>query len=270
MTEMGTRLRKGLMVAVGVHLVVAALLGYFTFLGEKKLPPQIIEITLAGGGGGGGGTKGQSAAAKPKTSSSSAQLAGQDAEAIVEKKIATQDTEQQDLNETKATAPDAEAADTGSNTETDDSATTGEDGNGGGTGGGTGSGNGIGTGSGTGSGSGSGSGSGNGSGNGSGSGSGYKPGTGVPVTPPRFLSGARPSYPNVQRNREVQGSVAIRMVVGPGGSVESAGVVGSSGNGQLDSAALSAVYSWRFSPARDTYGNPCRCGITMPVTFALR
>jgi protein TonB len=270
MTGMCSRLRNGFVVAVGVHLIIAALLGYFTFLSNAKLPPQIIEISLAGGGGGGGGTQGNSASGKKQDTNVVEKPVANDADAIAMKSEKQSDRQQVTDNTATTSAENTQdSTDTSTSTATDNTGDDGDTGSGGGSGGGEGGGNGTGNGTGTGPGSGSGSGGGNGSGEGSGSGSGNQPGIGVPITPPRFISGARPRYPNVQRNREVQGSVSIHMVVGPGGNVESASISRSSGNGELDSAALAVVYGWQFSPAKDTYGSPCRCGITMPVSFTL-
>lgn len=116
---------------------------------------------------------------------------------------------------------------------------------------------------------GSGSGTGSGSGSGSGSGAGQGSGSGVPVTPPYLVSSTDPRYPPAARNREIEGTVYVKMLVSSGGSVENAFVARSSGNEALDGAAVEAVYNWSFSPAKDTYGSPVRCYITMPVNFVL-
>ena len=44
-------------------------------------------------------------------------------------------------------------------------------------------------------------------------------------------------------------------------------VARSSGNEALDGAAVEAVYNWNFSPAKDTYGSPVRCYITIAGQF---
>lgn len=93
--------------------------------------------------------------------------------------------------------------------------------------------------------------------------------SGVPVTPPYLVSSTDPRYPPAARNREIEGTVYVKMLVSSGGSVENAFVARSSGNEALDGAAVEAVYNWNFSPAKDTYGSPVRCYITMPVNFVL-
>lgn len=114
-----------------------------------------------------------------------------------------------------------------------------------------------------------GGGGGGGEGSGSGTGSGSGSGSGVPVTPPYLVSSTDPRYPPAARNREIEGTVYVKMLVSSGGSVENAFVARSSGNEALDGAAVEAVYNWSFSPAKDTYGSPVRCYITMPVNFVL-
>lgn len=116
---------------------------------------------------------------------------------------------------------------------------------------------GSGTGTGTGTGTGSGSGSGSGSGNGNGSGE----GRGVPVAP---------VYPASARNSGATGVVTVRILVGADGSVEDVTVVGSSGNGAMDNSVVTAVNKWRFSPAKDKYGQNARCRVTRAVSFNLR
>ena len=93
--------------------------------------------------------------------------------------------------------------------------------------------------------------------------------SGVPVTPPYLVSSTDPRYPPAARNREIEDTVYVKMLVSSGGSVENAFVARSSGNEALDGAAVEAVYNWNFSPAKDTYGSPVRCYITMPVNFVL-
>ena len=123
-------------------------------------------------------------------------------------------------------------------------------------------------GNGTGAGMGSGTGSGNGSGNGNGSGSGE--GRGVPVKPPRLLREIAPVYPASARNSGATGVVTVRILVGADGSVEDVTVVGSSGNSAMDSSVVTAVNKWRFSPAKDKYGQNARCRVTRAVSFNLR
>lgn len=250
MTDRGRRLGKGIAIALAVHIVAAALLGILGYRFTQR-PPQILEVTLGGGGGGGG--KGSAAAVKGAENQQQGaaqqqvektQPARPKADDIVDQKQKPQQQEQQRQTQQNNTASEAAQSNVKS-----------------GEAGGTGTGGGEGTGAGTGQGSGSGSGSGQGAGQGSGS--------GVPVTPPYLVSSTDPRYPAAARNREIEGTVYVKMLVSSGGSVENAFVARSSGNEALDGAAVEAVYNWSFSPAKDTYGSPVRCYITMPVNFVL-
>ena len=117
---------------------------------------------------------------------------------------------------------------------------------------------------------GSGSSSGTGSGTGSGAGDGAGDGRGVPVTPPRVVSAAQPKYPSSARNSGVEGVVGVKMLVNASGKVEEAFVVRSSGNAALDEAAVAAVYKWRFSPAKDKFGQKAPCYVTQGIRFDLK
>lgn len=231
MTDRGRRFGKGIAIALAVHIIAAALLGILGYRFTQR-PPQILEVTLGGGGGGGGKNSVRT-------------------DDIVDRKQKPQTQQQEQPRQPQSSSTSSEAAQS--------NVKSGEPGGGEGTGAGTGQGSGEGSGSGTGSGSGSGSGSGAGQGSGS----------GVPVTPPYLVSSTDPRYPPAARNREIEGTVYVKMLVSSGGSVENAFVARSSGNEALDGAAVEAVYNWNFSPAKDTYGSPVRCYITMPVNFVL-
>ena len=58
------------------------------------------------------------------------------------------------------------------------------------------------------------------------------------------------------------------MTISTDGSVSSAWVESSSGNGTLDSAAVNAVYGWRFVPAKQN-GTAITANSRVPVTFNL-
>ena len=250
MTDRGRRFGKGIAIALAVHIIAAALLGILGCRFTQR-PPQILEVTLGGGGGGGG--KGSAAAEKGTAETAAATVQQQKQQSapvrtddIVDIKQKPQTQQQEQPRQPQSSSTSSEAAQ--SNVKSGET-------------GGTGTGGGEGTGAGTGQGSGEGSGSGTGSGSGSGS--------GVPVTPPYLVSSTDPRYPPAARNREIEGTVYVKMLVSSGGSVENAFVARSSGNEALDGAAVEAVYNWNFSPAKDTYGSPVRCYITMPVNFVL-
>lgn len=225
------RFGKGFAVALAVHLVLAAGLGIFGYR-FVHTPPEILEVSLEGGGG---GAEAQEEEIEQEEQQEEPII--QSLEDIIDQKLKPKP--QKKVVRKKATAAPGPKAPAG---------------------------NGTGTGTGTGTGSGSGSGSGNGNGNGNGSGE----GSGVPVKPPRLLREVAPVYPASARNSGATGVVTVRILVGADGSVEDVTVVGSSGNGAMDNSVVTAVNKWRFSPAKDKYGQNARCRVTRAVSFNLR
>ncbi|MEE0327472.1 MAG: energy transducer TonB [Phascolarctobacterium succinatutens] len=227
------RFGKGFAVALAVHLVLAAGLGIFGYR-FVHTPPEILEVSLEGGGG---GAEDQEEEIEQEEQQEEPLV--QSLEDIIDQKLKPKP--QKKVVRKKATAAPGPKAPAGNP-----------------------AGSGTGTGTGTGTGSGSGSGSGNGSGNGSGE------GRGVPVKPPRLLREVAPVYPASARNSGATGVVTVRILVGADGSVEDVTVVGSSGNGAMDNSVVTAVNKWRFSPAKDKYGQNARCRVTRAVSFNLR
>lgn len=227
------RFGKGFAVALAVHLVLAAGLGIFGYR-FVHTPPEILEVSLEGGGG---GAEAQEEEIEQEEQQEEPII--QSLEDIIDQKLKPKP--QKKVVKKKATAAPGPKAPVSN-------------------------GNGTGSGTGTGTGTGSGSGSGNGSGNGAGSGE----GRGVPVKPPRLLREVAPVYPASARNSGATGVVTVRILVGADGSVEDVTVVGSSGNGAMDSSVVTAVNKWRFSPAKDKYGQNARCRVTRAVSFNLR
>ena len=64
-------------------------------------------------------------------------------------------------------------------------------------------------------------------------------------TPPQRTVSQAAVYPPIAQAAHVEGSVAVRIVVGPDGSVQSARAVGPP---MLQSAVLDAVHHWKFDP----------------------
>lgn len=227
------RFGKGFAVALAVHLVLAAGLGIFGYR-FVHTPPEILEVSLEGGGGGA-----EAEEEEIEQEEQQEEPLVQSLEDIIDQKLKPKP--QKKVVRKKATAAPGPKAPAGNP-----------------------AGSGTGTGIGTGTGSGSGSGSGNSSGNGSGE------GRGVPVKPPRLLREVAPVYPASARNSGATGVVTVRILVGADGSVEDVTVVGSSGNGAMDNSVVTAVNKWRFSPAKDKYGQNARCRVTRAVSFNLR
>lgn len=226
------RFGKGFAVALAVHLVLAAGLGIFGYR-FVHTPPEILEVSLEGGA--------EAQEEEIEQEEQQEEPIIQSLEDIIDQKLKPKP--QKKIVKKKATAAPGPKAPAG---------------------------NPVGNGTGTGTGSGTGSGNGSGNGNGSGSGSGSGEGRGVPVKPPRLLREVAPVYPASARNSGATGVVTVRILVGADGSVEDVTVVGSSGNGAMDNSVVTAVNKWRFSPAKDKYGQNARCRVTRAVSFNLR
>ena len=246
---------------VGVVGIITGLMILFPPAPVNKGPIEVDLVTMSGGGGGGGGNSDTSMEeeALPKIKAAQATPTAPPPVPTEPDPAAENDVheiaQQPDPNASHETA-------TSTSTGTADS----NGGSGGGTGGGTGTGNGTGTGSGEGSGSGSGSGGGSGSGYGDGQGDGEGSGE---TMGPQLLSAPSPAYPESARRANISGTTVVGLTISTDGSVSSAWVVSSSGNGSLDSAAVNAVYSWQFVPAKQN-GTPVTCNSQVPVTFNLR
>lgn len=240
---------------------VAGLLVLFPPAQPSREPIEVDLVSDIGGGGGGGGGGNSETEELPKIHEAKATPTAPPPAVPAE-------ADEEAANDVHEIAQSQDkAAPSPSSSEGSSSASS--DGGSGGSGGGTGTGDGTGTGSGTGSGSGSGSGGGTGDGNGDGYGSGSGEGSGGgETTGIQILSAPAPFYPESARRAGISGTTVVGMTVSTDGSVSSAWVESSSGNSTLDSAAVSAVYSWRFVPAKQN-GTPVIANSRVPITFNL-
>lgn len=235
------RFGKGLAVALALHLVVAAGLGFFGYH-FSQTPPEVLEVTLAGGGGGDPAEE-----EEIEEEQQQEENVVEDLENIIDNKLKPKPEQKKKVVKHKPSA-----------NKTPGPKTSAPDSN---------PGNGSGSGQG---GSGEGSGGGTGGGSGSGEGSGQGEGAGVPIRPPRLVRDAKPSYPASARNQGISGSVGVRVLVSADGVPESVTVVASSGNSAVDDSVVEAAYKWRFDPSRDKYGKKVRCNTRRTITFNLR
>lgn len=86
--------------------------------------------------------------------------------------------------------------------------------------------------------------------------------------PPRPMRAIKPEYPKGARQRGEQGDVVIEMTVNSKGGVDNASVVTSSGYSELDEAALRAVRSAKFTPAksgRESVASTARLTLTFKL-----
>jgi protein TonB len=89
---------------------------------------------------------------------------------------------------------------------------------------------------------------------------------GPDVTPLRRLAGSPPDYPVAARERGIEGTSTVEIVISPAGEVRNTRVAETAGE-ILDSALLAAVRKWRFSPPT-LRGTPV--SLRMRVTHVFR
>jgi len=83
-----------------------------------------------------------------------------------------------------------------------------------------------------------------------------------------YLNNPVPEYPPAARRLKLQGTVVVRVLISPAGTPEVVRLEKSSGTPLLDEAALKAVRSWSFVPAR--LGNDqISVWVDVPIRFRL-
>ena len=88
--------------------------------------------------------------------------------------------------------------------------------------------------------------------------------------PPRKLPTNRaPEYPLAARTAGIEGRVLLLAVIDESGHVAALSIRSSSGEEMLDEAAMRAVRSWRFFPARSG-GAVVSAEVLVPVRFSIR
>ena len=85
-------------------------------------------------------------------------------------------------------------------------------------------------------------------------------------TTPVAISQPPPSYPRDALRRGIGGTVRVQVTVAPDGSVDRMAVATSSGDRNLDRAAMEAVRRWRFKPAMRN-GQPVSATVLIPLDF---
>ncbi|WP_314143966.1 energy transducer TonB [Buttiauxella noackiae] len=84
-----------------------------------------------------------------------------------------------------------------------------------------------------------------------------------------YLSNPAPKYPTLSRMFHEQGLVKLRIHVTAQGKPDAVQLEHSCGYDRLDQAAMAAVWSWRFVPAKES-GYAVAGDVTVPVRFSLR
>lgn len=86
------------------------------------------------------------------------------------------------------------------------------------------------------------------------------------VQPPKPLSKTPPEYPDSARENRVEGTTAVEITIDKQGKVQDPVVKQSSGNEDLDKAAVQAVSAWTFQPAT-LDGKPVAVYYTVTIRF---
>ena len=103
-----------------------------------------------------------------------------------------------------------------------------------------------------------------------------------PPPAPSQARGARPkgqgswaariqdNYPSAALRKEIEGTVGVRVTIGSDGRVSGCTVSGSSGSGDLDSAACDGMTRYaRFEPALDAGGNPTTGSFSTRIVYKI-
>jgi protein TonB len=95
----------------------------------------------------------------------------------------------------------------------------------------------------------------------------------APPSPPRvnaaYLDNPKPAYPLSARQRRLEGTVRLRVLISAAGTVEQIEVQQTSGSPALDRSALEAVKHWRFVPARRGE-EAVPAWLVVPIVFTLK
>ena len=94
-------------------------------------------------------------------------------------------------------------------------------------------------------------------------------GAGGMDTPPQPFSKSQPIYPQRLLSKGIGGKVLCAVMVDASGKVVSSKIRQSSGNGELDAAALKAVRKWKFKPAVRG-GKKVKATALVPFTFEVK
>ena len=95
-----------------------------------------------------------------------------------------------------------------------------------------------------------------------------QPASALPRFDADYLRNPAPAYPPLSRRLREQGKVLLRVVVRADGLPDCVELRRSSGSARLDEAALEAVRTWRFVPARNGE-TPITATVIVPIVFSL-
>jgi protein TonB len=88
------------------------------------------------------------------------------------------------------------------------------------------------------------------------------------VQPPKALTTAPPVYPESAKTAKIEGIAVVETVIDETGRVTQPKIKATSGDKDLDKAAIDAVLAWTFKPAT-LDGKPVPVYYTLTIRFAL-
>jgi periplasmic protein TonB len=84
---------------------------------------------------------------------------------------------------------------------------------------------------------------------------------------PKFKTRVKADYPEMARRAQIEGTVLVKVLVGPDGRVKQAQVL-QSVNPLLDKAAIEAAWKWTFHPGKQR-NIPVKAWMAIPFNFRL-
>jgi len=89
------------------------------------------------------------------------------------------------------------------------------------------------------------------------------------VDPPELLEFQRPAYPKNLRERDIEGKVILKALIGKEGRVQEIHIFESSGYNMFDQIAVKSVRQWRFKPARKE-NQQRESQVLIPINFQIK
>jgi protein TonB len=86
--------------------------------------------------------------------------------------------------------------------------------------------------------------------------------------PPVLIESIKPVYPEVAMQVGIEGTVLLRLLVDVDGSVIEAGIIQSDVTPDMEKAAISAAWEYRFKPAKQR-NVPVKAHVALPVIFKI-
>ena len=89
------------------------------------------------------------------------------------------------------------------------------------------------------------------------------------IRPPKELHRPSVQYPRISQEEGEEGTVTLRFIVQPDGSISDIRIARSSGHRRLDATAVRSLRQAKFQPAT-CYGKPIAMRLTIPIIFTLK